>query len=353
MKRSTRHRWLIIGVLVVAVAAAAGAMVFLTSRGGQGTRYLTSKARTGSVAATVDADFTVGAAQDSTTISLGGASSSSTTTASTSSSSSGGGIVTAVAVAAGGKPHTLQRLLTVSGSPVYAFVSSSPLYKTLSTSLSSGAQTANVEVLQRALEAAGYFSGTVNGEFGTTTKTALEDWQAAHGLSKTGEVTAARFVWVPTGAVIESWSVIVGSNASAGTTLATVEFPRPLVATAAVSQGGHRQPQGRPEGGADDLRFEHVAHRHDHVDRERAGLVIELRRELGELGVIELVDRRGLRGDLPSAERPHVGQVRHDRLAHGDDRPAHERARGADERRERHHVGELRTHPQERQGRRA
>jgi peptidoglycan hydrolase-like protein with peptidoglycan-binding domain len=144
--------------------------------------------------------------------------------------------VTSIALAAGATPHTLQRLVTVSGKPIYAFVSSSPLYKTLSTSLASGAQKTNVAALQRALKAAGYFSGTVSGEFGSSTRTALEDWQADHGLSKTGEVTTNRFVWVPAGAVIESWSVIVGSSAGSGTTLATVDFPRPLVATAAVSQ---------------------------------------------------------------------------------------------------------------------
>ncbi len=234
MSRS-RRRLLIVGVLVAAVAVAAtAATLLLTSRGGQGTRYLTSTARTGSLATSVEADFTLGAAHDSTTISLGSSSSSSATTVSSSSSSAG--VVTDVALAAGAKPRTLQRLLTISGKPVYAFVSSAPLYTTLSTSLSSGAQKTNVEALQRALKAAGCFSGTINGEFGSSTKTALEDWQADHGLSETGEVTTSRFVWVPSGAVIESWNVIVGGGAGSGTTLATVDFPRPLVATAAVSQ---------------------------------------------------------------------------------------------------------------------
>ncbi len=45
--------------------------------------------------------------------------------------------------------------------------------------------------LQRALKTAGYFSGTINGDFGSSTKTALEDWQGAHGLSETGEVTTS------------------------------------------------------------------------------------------------------------------------------------------------------------------
>ena len=84
-------------------------------------------------------------------------------------------MVTGIAFAAGKAPATLQRLLSISGKPIYAFVSSSPLYETLSTSLASGAQRANVAALQRALKADGHFSGAVDGDFGTTTQTALED----------------------------------------------------------------------------------------------------------------------------------------------------------------------------------
>ena len=144
--------------------------------------------------------------------------------------------MTSIALAAGAKPHTLQRLLTVSGKPIYAFVSPTPLYKTLSTSLSSGSQKANVKALQEALKYAGYFSGAANGDFGSATKTALEGWQAAQGLSKTGKITRSRFVWVPAGATIESWSVSRGSTVSDTTALATVGFPRELVVEAEVSE---------------------------------------------------------------------------------------------------------------------
>ncbi len=178
-----------------------------------------------------------GSTSRSSSSSGGSYSSGSSATSSSSSSSSGtSGVVTNIAVASGTKPHTLQRLLSISGSPIYAFVSTTPLYETLSTSLSSGGQRSNVVVLQRALKAAGYFSGTVNGTFGSTTKTALEDWQGAHGLSKTGEVTTARFVWVPAGAAIESWNVALGAAVSSSSALATVDFPRELVVEAQVTQ---------------------------------------------------------------------------------------------------------------------
>jgi hypothetical protein len=168
-----------------------------------------------------------------------GSSASSSTSASSSASSSTAtsvGVVTGIAMAAGETPRTLQRLLTVSGKPIYAFVSAAPLYTTLSSSLSSGAQRSNVATLQHALKKAGYFSGTVNGVFGTTTTTALKDWQAAHGLAKTGTITTSRFVWVPKGAVLESWNVVLGGSVSTTTALATVEFPRELIAQALVTQ---------------------------------------------------------------------------------------------------------------------
>jgi hypothetical protein len=162
--------------------------------------------------------------------------SSSSASSSSSSSSSSLGVVTNVAVAAGTKPHTLQRLLSISGSPIYAFVSAAPLYTTLSTSLSTGAQRTNVEALQSALKAAGYYSGDISGDFSSATQTALEDWQSAQGLSKTGTVTTSRFVWVPKGAAIESWSVGLGNAVSTSTALATIDFPRELLVEAQVSQ---------------------------------------------------------------------------------------------------------------------
>jgi hypothetical protein len=169
------------------------------------------------------------------------ASGSSSSSASASSSASSGtstsvGVVTGIALPAGATPRTLQRLLTVSGRPIYAFVSVAPLYTTLSSSLASGAQRSNVAALQHALKKAGYFSGTVNGVFGASTTTALEDWQAAHGLTRTGTITTSRFVWVPKGALLESWNVVLGGSVSTTTALATVEFPRELIAQALVTQ---------------------------------------------------------------------------------------------------------------------
>ncbi len=237
MKRAKRRWWWIGAIVIVVVVAATAAVVVARAGRSQGVRYLTATAVTGSIAKTVEADFTLSNARASTTISLGGtsaAASSSTTAGSTTTSSRG--VVSGLALAAGETPRTLERLLTVSGKPIYSFVSESPLYETLSSSLTDGKDATNVAALQRALKSAGYYSGTVNGDFGTTTRTALEAWQAAKGLSQTGTVTTARFVWVRTGGELSACSVSLGSAVGSGTSLATIVFPRPLVATASVSQ---------------------------------------------------------------------------------------------------------------------
>src|SRR5450830_402214 len=336
--KKRRRWWLIILVVVIVVAAGATAGVLWFGRSKTAAvRYLTATAATGTIASTVQADFTLAAAQGTMTIALGGSStsssssttnSSSSTTSSSNSTTSGSsstvssrspittasmvarfaaftstgsptpepspsstttstptpkptptrtstpsprpttsgsggggigvstgssgsgssssgssttatgvsGVVTRLSLPVGATPLTLQRLLTVSGKPVFAFVSSTPLYKTLSVNLSSGSQLANVKALQRALKGRGYYTGSVSGTFGSSTKTAVKAWQADQGVSKTGKITTSRFVWVPEGRIIYSWSVALGSQVSSGTALATVGAPRELVAQALVSQ---------------------------------------------------------------------------------------------------------------------
>jgi peptidoglycan hydrolase-like protein with peptidoglycan-binding domain len=145
-------------------------------------------------------------------------------------------VVTRLLLTAGARPATLQRLLSVSGKPVFAFVSPSPLWKNLSTDLVSGDQRSNVSALQRALKEKGYYKKTVNGRFTDATEAALERWQKAQGLSATGVVNVTRFVWMPVGSVLTSWSVNLGSHVSSGTALASVVSPSRLTATAQISQ---------------------------------------------------------------------------------------------------------------------
>ena len=101
---------------------------------------------------------------------------------------------------------------------------------------SSGSQVVNVTALQRALKSGGYYTGSVNGTFGSSTQTAVEEWQADNGLSQTGQITTAQFIWVPQACVLSSWNVSLGSAVSSATALATVVAPRELVAQALVTQ---------------------------------------------------------------------------------------------------------------------
>lgn len=162
----------------------------------------------------------------------GGTSSASATTT----SGSWSGVVTRLILAAGAEPQTLQRLLVVSGKTVFAFVSPTPLWKDLSTDLSSGSERANVAVLQRALKAQGYFKQAANGAFTSATETALKKWQKANGLSQTGVLSVTRFVWMPAGSVLTGWTVNLGSHVSSGSALATVVSPSRLTAEASISQ---------------------------------------------------------------------------------------------------------------------
>jgi RND family efflux transporter MFP subunit len=146
------------------------------------------------------------------------------------------GVVTRLVQPAGATPETLQRLLFVSGKPVFAFVSATPLWKNLSTSLSSGAQRVNVTALQKALKQQGYYTKAVNGRFTAATKKALKRWQKANGLSATGVVDVTKFVWMPTGSVLTGWNVSLGSHVSSGTALASVVSPSKLSASALISQ---------------------------------------------------------------------------------------------------------------------
>jgi RND family efflux transporter MFP subunit len=56
------------------------------------------------------------------------------------------------------------------------------------------------------------------------------------GVKATGVVDVTKFVWMPTGSVLISWSVNLGSHVSSGTALASVVSPSRLSAVASISQ---------------------------------------------------------------------------------------------------------------------
>jgi multidrug efflux pump subunit AcrA (membrane-fusion protein) len=169
-------------------------------------------------------------------LSGGSAPGASSTTTGSSTTTTYIGVVTRLVQPAGATPETLERLLLVSDKPVFAFVSATPLWKNLSTSLATGAQRVNVAALQKALKKQGYYKKAVNGHFDSATKKALKRWQKAMGIKATGVVNVTKFVWMPTGSVLTSWSVNLGSHVSSGTALASVVSPSRLSASASISQ---------------------------------------------------------------------------------------------------------------------
>ena len=66
----------------------------------------------------------------------------------------------------------------------YGESASSTGYKTLSSS--NNPSSSNVSSLQSSLQALGYYGGSVDGRFGSGTTTAVQQYQAANGLRKTG-----------------------------------------------------------------------------------------------------------------------------------------------------------------------
>lgn len=241
MKRGRRW-WLIAVIALIIIAGGVAGFLLLHRHRTAAVHYLTSTAINGTISRTVQADFTLASSRSTTTLNANQSSSSSSSSAASSSSSastvssSQTGVVTALALKPGQKPRTLERLLTVSGAPVYAFVSAVPLYENLSVNLTSGTDEVNVKALQSALKSRGYYTGSVDGGFGSATQSAFEAWQTANDLTATGVLDTSQFVWVPAGAVLDAWQVGLGSQLSGGTTLAGIDFPGQLEAQALVSQ---------------------------------------------------------------------------------------------------------------------
>ena len=244
-----------------------------------------------------------------------------------------------IAFAAGKAPATLQPLLTVSGTRLYAFVSSSPLYKNLSTSLSSGTQVANVKALQTALKARGYYTGSIDGTFDSSVQTALEDWQDAQNLSATGIIDTSHFLWLPKGAVISDWQVSLGSSVGGGTALATLYYPGQLEAQAQVGQA--------------DISSLKVGQKAQLTVDGHTGTIIGTITSISQSRprAAQAPAARPLPCSTPSPETevdPFLRQGGHDRQPRSDHRAAPERPDRADERRHRELIYLVRARSDER-----
>ena len=110
-----------------------------------------------------------------------------------------------------------QRLFAVDGEPVVLLSGRRPAYRTLSATVSDGA---DVEQLERNLRARGYADGTgmdVDRAWDAGTTVAVERWQKAHGLEQTGTVELGRVAFLPgTRRRVAEVSATLGGSAASG-----------------------------------------------------------------------------------------------------------------------------------------
>lgn len=85
------------------------------------------------------------------------------------------------------KPHALTTPQVTVPTQTTPAKKSTPSVRTLPTATSKPGDTgAQVKALQRALKALGYSVGTIDGQYGPTTKTAVASFQHAEGLTEDG-----------------------------------------------------------------------------------------------------------------------------------------------------------------------
>jgi macrolide-specific efflux system membrane fusion protein len=204
---------------VVVVVAAGGTAAYLVTRASGGDhaappQLQTAVARRTELRQTVDAQFTMSRSQSYTL------------------KAPAAGTVTKIHITEGKALPSLQPVVDVNGAAAYGIPSAMPLYR----DLSEGDSGDDVKALQAALDAAGYDPGDADGDFGSQTATALQDWQAANDLDETGRLALSSFVWFPPGSIVLDLPIAVGDRLGAGGTLATVGGARAMVAHADVGQ---------------------------------------------------------------------------------------------------------------------
>ena len=201
-------------VLVVGGGASAWALSSRDATATTSAAPATTAARRATLTQTVDASFTL--AQEDT-VKLASATA---------------GTVTSVSLTKGKTITALAELATINGTAIYGIPTTYPLYR----NLSSGDEGKDVLALEKALDAAGYDPGDVDGTFDSDTVTALKDWQADQDLTETGTFDKSIFVGVKPNYLVDDVSVSVGDQVMNGGALATLAPRQSLVAKADVSQ---------------------------------------------------------------------------------------------------------------------
>ena len=143
-----------------------------------------------------------------------------------------GGTATAVHVVADDTIDAFDPIVDVDDTTLWAIPGDAPLFR----SLSEGAEGADVETLERALEAAGYEPGEVDQTFDAATKAALEEWQVDNELDVSGVLDLTHFVWAPNDAVALDVPVVLGDFLQPGSQLALLGPSEGLILNVDIDQ---------------------------------------------------------------------------------------------------------------------
>jgi peptidoglycan hydrolase-like protein with peptidoglycan-binding domain len=116
-----------------------------------------------------------------------------------------------------------QALWRVDTLPTVLMYGTVPLYRTLSTGVTDGA---DVRQLERNLRALGYTGFTVDKEFTSATAAAVKEWQDDVGLPETGSVDANQVVFAPAPVRVDTRKLTVGGGAAPGPALDVTDTTR-------------------------------------------------------------------------------------------------------------------------------
>lgn len=114
-------------------------------------------------------------------------------------------------------------IYSIEGAPVTAMYGSLPAWRSLSTSSADGADVLQLESNLRALGFDPDAAMTIDDEFDSDTKAAVERWQAALGVEVTGEVALGTVVFLPTATTVTSTSVAIGDEVGDGSSIVSLE----------------------------------------------------------------------------------------------------------------------------------
>lgn len=114
-------------------------------------------------------------------------------------------------------------IYSIEGAPVTAMYGSLPAWRSLSTSSDDGADVLQLESNLRALGFDPDAVMTIDDEFDSDTKAAVERWQSALGVEVTGEVALGSVVFLPTATAVTSTSVEIGDEVGDGSSIVSLE----------------------------------------------------------------------------------------------------------------------------------